>query len=214
MSATAAGRPALRDRVLAAVVVRAGRDGLARVTVDAVATEAGVSRASVYRWFPGGREQLIDEGVTWEVGRFLQRLARAVELDEPSPDPRPVPPATSPEDLAGRLVRGLVFAHRAIAEHEVLQRLLETEPGAFLPKLQQTTPLVTAVIRDYLRERLAGVPLRPGVDIDAAADYLARMVLSFMVTAGRWDLADEDQVRDLVATELLAGIVETGAGSA
>lgn len=204
---TAAGRPDLRDQVLAAVVVRAGRDGLTRVTVDAVATEAGVSRASVYRWFPGGREQLIDEGVTWEVGRFLHRLARAVEIDQPVTGATPGSPATRAQDFAGRLVRGLVFAHRAIAEHEVLQRLLETEPGGFLPQLQQTTPLVTAVIRDYLRERLAGVRLRPGVDVDAAADYLARMVLSFMATPGRWDLADPVEVERLVADELLAGII-------
>lgn len=201
---TAAGRPDLRDRVLAAVVAQAGREGLARVTVDAVATEAGVSRASVYRWFPGGREQLIDEGVTWEVGRFLHRLARAVEVDEPMTG---APPAAPAQVFAGRLVRGLIFAHRAIAEHEVLQRLLETEPGGFLPQLQQTTPLVTAVIRDYLRERLAGVRLRPGVDVDVAADYLARMVLSFMATPGRWDLGDRAEVERLVAVELLGGIV-------
>jgi AcrR family transcriptional regulator len=204
---TAAGRPELRDRVLAAVLARAGRDGLARITVDAVATEAGVSRASVYRWFPGGREQLIDEGVTWEVARFLRRLARAVEPDEPVTGALPAPPVASARDFADRLVRGLSFAHRAITEHEVLQRLLETEPGAFLPQLHQTTPLVTAVIRDYLRERLAGVRLRPGVDVDTAADYLARMVLSFMATPGRWDLGDPAEVERLVADELLVGIV-------
>lgn len=196
-----AGRAEQRERVLAAVLACAGRGGLARLTVDAVAVEAAVSRASVYRWFPGGRDQLIAEGVTWEVGRFLSRLAHAVERGTPDSGD-----GTFTDDVAGRLVRGLMFARRAITEHDVLQHLLETEPGGFLPQLQQTAPLATAVIRDYLRPGLDEAPLRPGVDADDAADYLARMVVSFMSTPGRWDLTDESQTRALVDTQLLAGI--------
>jgi hypothetical protein len=40
----------------------------------------------------------------------------------------------------------------------------------------------------------------------AHADYLARMVLSYMSAPGRFDLTDADQVRDLVRCELLAGL--------
>jgi hypothetical protein len=32
------------------------------------------------------------------------------------------------------------------------------------------------------------------------------MVMSFIAAAGRWDLTDRDQVRELVRTELLAGM--------
>lgn len=191
-----------RDRVLAAVVACAGRVGLARTTVDEVAREAGVSRASIYRWFPGGRDQLIDEGVTWEVGRFLGRLSEAV-AGEP--------------DLRSRLVRALAFGHRAIAEHAVLQRLLATEPGGLLPQLQQTAPLVLALLREELARQVAAEPrLRPGVDPEEAGDWLARMVLSFLVEQGRWDLTDDAEVARLVATQLLAGIVlpEGAAGGA
>jgi hypothetical protein len=39
-----------------------------------------------------------------------------------------------------------------------------------------------------------------------AAEYLARMILSFIGQQGRWDLTDRDQVRQLVRTELLAGV--------
>ncbi len=182
-----------RDKVLGAVVTCAGRVGLSRITVDEVAREAGVGRASVYRWFPGGREQLVDEAVTWEVGRFLGRLARAVD---------------DASDLRTRLLRGLQFAHRSIAEHEVLQRLLATEPGGLLPQLQQTGPLVVAVLRDTLVEHVAADPRRrPEVDPVEAAEWLARMVLSFIVEQGRWDLDDLDEAQRLVDTELLAGIV-------
>jgi AcrR family transcriptional regulator len=183
-----------RDEVLAATVRCAGRVGLARITVEEVAREASVSRATVYRWFPGGREQLIDEAMTWEIGRFLARLGAAVE---------------GAPDFPTRLELGLVFAHRAIEEHEVLQRLLETEPGGLLPQLQATTPLVVAVIRDYLVPFLEAERLRPGVVPVEAADHLARMILSFMAGEGSWDLADPDVVRALVRDRFLGGILET-----
>lgn len=182
-----------RDRVLAAVVEVAGRTGIARLTVDEVAREAGVGRASVYRWFPGGREQLVDEGVTWEVGRFLARMGEAVR-DTP--------------DLRARLVSGLLFAHRAIEEHAVLQHLVATEPGGLLPQLQQTGPLVIAVLRDALVGPVEAEPRRrDGLDPEEAAEWLARMVVSFLVDQGRWDLDDPDAVARLVDDHLLAGIV-------
>jgi AcrR family transcriptional regulator len=181
-----------RDVVLAATVACAGRVGLARLTVEDVAVQAGVSRATVYRWFPGGRDQLIDESITWEVGRFLARLAAVVD-DAP--------------DFPSRLSTALVFAHRAIEDHDVLQRLLRTEPGGILPPLRDTAPLMIAVLRDYLRPYVESERLRAGVDPDDAAEYLARMILSFIASPGRWDLDDPDHVEQLVRTEFLAGIL-------
>ncbi len=181
-----------RSRVLAATVECAGRVGLARTTVELAARTAGVSRASVYRWFPGGREQLVQEAVTFEVGRFFARLAEVV-ADAP--------------DLASRLERALIFAHRGIEEHEVLQKVLATEPGGVLPQLQAVTPLVLAVIRDDLKAHLTPASLRPGLDPEQAADYLARMFLSFVGSGGHWDLTDPEQVADLVRSQFLAGIL-------
>jgi hypothetical protein len=45
-----------------------------------------------------------------------------------------------------------------------------------------------------------------GPELDAAADFLARMVLSYIGSPGRWDLNDPEQVARLVRAELLAGI--------
>jgi AcrR family transcriptional regulator len=45
--------PGTRERVLAAALELAGRDGLARLSMEEVAAAAGVSRASLYRLFPG-----------------------------------------------------------------------------------------------------------------------------------------------------------------
>jgi AcrR family transcriptional regulator len=45
--------PGSRERVLAAALELVGRDGLARLSMDELATAAGLSRASLYRLFPG-----------------------------------------------------------------------------------------------------------------------------------------------------------------
>ena len=42
-----------RERILEAAIELIGRDGLARMSIDELASTAGVSRASVYRLFPG-----------------------------------------------------------------------------------------------------------------------------------------------------------------
>ena len=71
----------VRGRILEATVTCLGRFGIAKTTVDDASKEAAVSRATVYRHFPDGRDQLISESITWAVGRFFQELFEAV-VDE------------------------------------------------------------------------------------------------------------------------------------
>lgn len=182
----------VRSRVLAATVVCLGRYGIAKTTVDDAAREAGVARATVYRHFEDGRDQLIAESITWAVAQFFEELAEAV-ADAP--------------DFPTLLERALMHAHRAVENHEVLQKVLETEPERLLPQLTRSAPLVQAAIRDYFTERLSAERLRPGVEAAAAADWLSRMGLSFILSEGRWDFTDAAVVRRLVRDELLVGIL-------
>lgn len=185
-----------RSRLLAATLACVERWGLAKTTIEDVAAEAGLSRATVYRYFPGGREQLISETITWEVAGFFARVAQEVAA-EPT--------------VAGQIRRGLMFGHRAIVEHKLLQQVLAAEPEDLLTELSTSSPLVHGVIRGYLDDLLSGETLVPGVDRHEAADYLARLYLSYLGTPGRWDLADEASVDRLVRTQFLGGVL-AGAG--
>lgn len=181
-----------RQRILEATYACIARWGIFKTTVEDAAREAGMSRASVYRHFPGGREELLSATISWEELRFFGRL-----YDELHESPT----------LVEVLERGLPFAHRAILEHEVLQRVLETEPEMLLPKLTVDVTRVTALISGFLVPYLSRDQLAPGVELLEAADFLARMVLSYITSPGSWDLEDPVQVATLVRTELLAGIV-------
>jgi AcrR family transcriptional regulator len=185
-----------RTRILEATVVCLGRYGIAKTTVDDAAREAGVARATVYRHFPDGKDQVIAEAITWAVAQFFADLARAV-ADAP--------------DFPTLLEWAIAHARRAVDEHVVLQKVLETEPERLLPQLTQSAPQVQAVLRDYLAGLLRELPLLAGVDPVEAGDWLARMGLSFILAKGRWDLDDPRDVRRLVREELLVAILPADA---
>ncbi len=52
--------PSAEDRVLDAARRCVDRWGLSKLTIDDVAAEAGVSRATLYRLFPGGKDVMFD----------------------------------------------------------------------------------------------------------------------------------------------------------
>lgn len=169
------------------------RDGMATTTVEHIAREAGVARATVYRAFPGGRDELVSAAVAHAVAEFFASL-RADIGDVP--------------DVTTLLERGLVAGRRRLDEHSVLQRTLQDEADQIVPQLATVLPVVLDLLRTELAGRLAGERLRPGVDPGEAADLLARMVLSLIGSPGGWDMHDPAAVRRLVRGQLLAGVID------
>ena len=76
----------LNDRILDAARACCDRWGIQKVTVDDIAAEAGVSRATLYRVFPGGREVLFEALREREIRSFLAeldvRVAEASTLED------------------------------------------------------------------------------------------------------------------------------------
>ena len=76
---TATGLPApVADRIVDAAVTLIAAQGLRSTSVDDIAAAAGCGRATVYRWFPGGRAELLDVTLGRGVDRIFDVCARVV----------------------------------------------------------------------------------------------------------------------------------------
>src|SRR5215211_2863593 len=152
-----------RERVLEAAYALVSRYGLAKTTVEDVAQAAGLSRATLYRMFPGGRDELFATMVGREMDRFFLRLADAVG-DAP--------------DFATVLETALVHAHSEIAHHAVLQMMLATEPERLLPMMTveeiRIHDAVVAYLRPLLEREVAAGRVRAGIDHDHAGERRPR----------------------------------------
>jgi AcrR family transcriptional regulator len=179
------------QRVVDATLRCVARWGLAKTTLDDIAREAGCSRATVYRLFPGGKDALIEAVAAAEVGRFFAALA--ARLDE----------AATLEEL---LVAGISEAARDLQSHEALQFLLEHEPEAVLPHFAfRSGDAVLGTVRAFAAPYLARYV--PGDEAPRAAEWVARIVLSYTsCPADGVDLASEESVRKLVRTFVLPGL--------
>lgn len=185
-----------RTRIMAATVACVDRAGVRGFSLEDVASEAGVSRQTIYRHFAGGRSQLVEQTAIWEIARFWGRLADAVAAEE---------------TLEDRLVAGLVIGRKVMGRSRILANLMEPELLELVEAVQPSEPLIHGVIRDYMRELLVAEQaqgrLREGMTPDLGADYLMRMTLSWMGSPADVDLTDEDRARVVVRREFLAGIL-------
>ena len=187
----------VRTRIMEAAVVCAERTSVRGFSLEDVATEAGVSRTTIYRHFPGGRAQLVEQTTTWEIARFWGRLAEAVE---------------SLPTLEDRLVAGLVIGRKVMGRSRILANLMDPELLELVEAAQPSEPLIHGVIRDYMREMLAEEELagrlRPGMTPDLGADYLMRMTLSWMGSPAGIDLTDDAAARRVISTQFLSGVLQ------
>ncbi len=157
-----------RQRVLDAAFARIAEVGIARLALEDVATEAGVSRQTVYRHF-GSRDGLVEQLVLREEQWFVDRVVEAASLH----------PAAG-EAIAA----GVTEALRAGREHPLLRRLLETEPGEILPLIilgrgpviSAVRPVVVRILRDRLQVSEE--------DARVMADVGSRLLISYVLEPG------------------------------
>ena len=92
------------------------RFGYAKTTVDDIAREAGISRATIYRVI-GGKSQLFDQALIVEVMRIRDRV---IEI------------SSAATELDDYVVSVLVATSRELQANEVLNALLAHEPEAII----------------------------------------------------------------------------------
>jgi len=193
--APAAGAASQEERILDAALVCIARWGLAKTGLDDVAREAGISRATVYRAFPGGKEAVVEAVTQAELARFFAavgvRLASASTL----------------EDL---LVAGIAEAGTRLAAHGALRTLVSFEPELILPRLAfDRMDRVLAVCAGCIAPHL--VRFLDEVTAVRVAEWATRVVVSY----ASWpsvdvDLTDEASVRRLVRLLFVPALSTSG----
>ena len=180
------GRPrseAARRAILRAATDLLARDGFADVTVEAIAAEAGVGKATLYRWWPGKAAVLLDA--------FLV----ATDPCTPFPDT-----GCLEEDLRGQM-RALAQALGGCAGTVLRGVLAEVQSDPDAAEAFRTRYLAPrrAEMRRVLERARARGQLCPQADLDTAADALYGP-LFYRLTAGHapLDAAFVDSLLTLV----------------
>ncbi|NND73874.1 MAG: TetR/AcrR family transcriptional regulator [Ilumatobacter sp.] len=182
-------------RVLEAVKTCCERWGVAKVTIDDIARASGVSRATLYRIFPGGKDIVFEAHRVYELDRFFTTLLGQV---------------AEAETLEDLLVSAVTCATRELRADEHLARMMSTEPGEVLTEMTVAgLPRIVSVATEYL------VPLvdryLPRTEGRALIEMVVRLVISYFLAPSELvDLADEQSAQAflepfLPALDTLAG---------
>lgn len=170
----AGGRATTRDRVIDAAVELTMREGWAGVTMSKLASQAEVSRQTVYNEV-GTKAELAEAMILREVERFLQCVTRAFEAH--------------PDDL----LRAIREASYAVLERAQGNRLFHAIVGATYGADNELLPLLTS--RSHGLLGVACGLVRENVEtfdhgftedeLDIAIDAVVRLVLSQVMQPSR-----------------------------
>lgn len=189
MSTTTAA-PNTEQRLLDATLACLARHGIAKTTLDDVAREAGVSRATLYRYFPG-KQALLAAAVATESARMVAAVdaAGAAEVEL--------------EDAVVAMMRTAAFE---LSHQAALQFALAHEPEQVLPYLAfsggDTFLAAASVAFAPTLDRFL-----PAERVPRAAEWCARMVLTVLDPSEQALIADDSVVRDMVREFVIPGLL-------
>lgn len=184
-------RSSPRVRLVDGALQCLAHQGLAKTTVDDIARAAGLSRATLYRTFPGGKDAVLAAVVETEGARCFSALAVAMG---------------DAHDLEDALVAGVVTAARRLSDHQALGYLLAHEPAPVLVHL--AFDRMDRVLRHAgdLAAPFFARWLEPD-QAARAAEWAVRIVATYLLSPDPdVDLTDEQSARRLVRRFVLPGI--------
>jgi AcrR family transcriptional regulator len=153
-------------RILDATLATMADHGIARLSLEDVARRAGLSRQTVYRYFPSKRE-LVEATVLREEQVFITAMVSAADRQR---------------ELEPALRAAIEGAMRTGQAHALLNRLLATEPESLVALVTTDRGPVLSAARQALEEILGGwLPRVPKARLTVAADAVARLVVSYVV---------------------------------
>ncbi|WP_326954213.1 TetR/AcrR family transcriptional regulator [Amycolatopsis sp. NBC_01286] len=172
-----------RRRIVEAATACLDRAGLAKTSLSDVAAEAGVTRQTVYRYFPGLKDILRAVGLAG-VEEFAGRMARHL---------------ASFGTAAEAAVEAVVFAVRTVPGEPYLGLLLQAGEGEYFTA-GVTSQLAFSAGAGILRNvpvDWAAAGVETDDDLQGLAEILMRLFLSFLQYPSTPALTD-DELRALV----------------
>lgn len=147
-----------------------GRIGVRRMTMSDVGELAGLSRGTVYRYFPT-KEDLLGVVAQYEQQRFADGLRNAVE------------------GAAGggmQLEEVAEFIVSYMREHPAVAMLVETEPAFSITFLRRELPLFLAQTEELIGPALSNaVAVKEGrLTVPQLSEVLLRLVVSVFLVGG------------------------------
>ena len=157
---------ATATRILDATLATMADHGIARLSLEDVARRAGLSRQTVYRYFPS-KGSLVEATVLREEQVFITNMVSA---------------AGRQRELEAALRAAIEAAMRTGQAHALLNRLLATEPESLVALVTTDRGPVLSAARQALQEILsAWLPRVPKARLAMAVDAVARLLVSYVV---------------------------------
>jgi AcrR family transcriptional regulator len=151
------------ERILVAALGLIGRRGVRRLAMQEIAEAAGVSRGTLYRYFPS-KEQVLTAAAAYDERRFSDGVDQLLAA------------ARSPEERIGDF---MAYAFAFIRSHPA-RSLFESEPGFVLSFLLDHLPALHDELVERLGDALDTVPAvaRGELDREQLADVIVRLFAS------------------------------------
>lgn len=186
-----------RDRLIDAAEACFSRFGVSKSTLEDIASEAGVSRATVYRYFEGGRDEIILGVVLREARQFLAALQKRVGREA---------------DLADAVVEGIMYTIASVRKNEHLGLLFAPEVAGQTTSIAGASTALFEITTDFLRPIFEQAHrqgrLRRDVVAEEAAEFVLRMILSLLSVDGPRRRSDAKQ-RQFLRTFCASAIVDS-----
>lgn len=163
---------AAQSRLLDAAERCFTRFGVMKTTVEDVANEARVSRATVYRYFDG-RDALVLGVLMRHAQRFLDRLEKRISAQD---------------SFAASMVEGVLFTLEVVRDDPQLALLFAPESAGVTESIVGASDALFSItsgfLRPYFEAARASGQLRPDIDIDEAAEWILRCIVSLLTVSG------------------------------
>ncbi|HVX70237.1 MAG TPA: TetR family transcriptional regulator [Mycobacteriales bacterium] len=190
-----ASAPDARGRVVGAAERCFAQYGVAKTTVEDVARLAGISRATVYRYFPGGRDEIVLAALLASANEFLPQLPARLR---------------TARSLGDSIVELIVSAVDWMRSEPWRAALLAAPLSRALSAADAAAPyaLCSAFIEPYFAAARDAGLVRSQVGLDDAVEFVVRIIHSLLVVPGHQDRDDgmlRRYVRTFVVPALLVG---------